>query len=289
MEREAARQAIREIKVQMLQGVQAMVDKRHIHGELLEFMLHGQMHRMLHYRSAAEHAPVYFDIHGGGFAWGMMEEGDLLCHKICEQLGFEVYAFDYPLVPEVEYPSSLEWLYETICYMWEHHEEFHFNPEKMVIGGRSAGGNLAAALCLLAKERGQFQFSCQVLDHPYLDLCGMIKTEERYQGKEALSADFMELIANAYAPQEMRTEVFCSPLHALPEQLRSLPAAVIQTCELDYLRPDGDAYAAKLKEAGVQVKAHCYPAVAHGFTEVEGPEESNGQQWLIEGIKQFLK
>ncbi|MDE7418465.1 MAG: alpha/beta hydrolase [Lachnospiraceae bacterium] len=289
MEREDAKRTIGNIRIQMIENVRRQIERRHIHGEEIKVVVNGKPRRLLHYKSSTENPPVYFDIHGGGFAWGMVEEGDLFCHQICEQLGFEVYELDYPLVPDVEYPHSLEWLYETIYYLWEHCDEYHFDQEKMVIGGRSAGGNLAAAMCLLAKDRKQFQFLCQVLDHPYLDLCGIIATEERYMGKEALSQEFMEIIATAYATQEGRKEYLCSPLNAAQEQLKSLPPAVIQTCELDYLRPDGDLYGLRLQDAGVPVRMHCYPDVTHGFTEVEGPDEKKGQQWLIEGIRQFVE
>lgn len=73
------------------------------------------------------------------------------------------------------------------------------------------------------------------------------------------------------------------------EELRNLPPAVIQTCELDSLRPDGDRYAEALRQAGVSVIAQCYAGVPHGFTEVEGPEELRGQQWLIEGIRKLME
>lgn len=280
---------LKQAKEASLQRVRELVGKRHIHGVYEEVWIVGKRHRMLHYPSGKEKAPVYFDIHGGGFAWGMMEEGDLFCHHVNEQLGFEVYALDYPLGPEARYPEALYDLYEVIRYMKDHAEQFAIDQECMIVGGRSAGGNLAAALCLLAKERGEFFFAAQVLDHPYLDLCGLIPEDERYQGEGALPYSLMNELAAAYAEDEERESVFCSPLAANGEQLKSLPSAVIQTCELDSLRPDGDLYAKRLADAGVPVIHHCYPGVAHGFTELEGPEEISGQNWLIEGLRNILQ
>lgn len=281
-------QLLRQAKEQVLAQVRQKVANRHIHGELMVVEIEGEAHRMLHYASEKENPPVYFDIHGGGFVWGMMEEGDLLCHHINEQLGFEVYALDYPLGPDVRFPTALHDLYNTIDYLRRHAERYHFDPMKMVVGGRSAGGNLSAALCLLAKQRGAFQFACQVLDHPYLDLCHIIDDNLRYQAEGALAPQLMDELAAAYAEEEERRSCLCSPLNASLDELNGLPPAVIQTCELDSLRPDGDQYANKLRMAGVKTIHHCYPNVGHGFTELEGPEEINGQDWLIRSIQEIL-
>lgn len=283
-----SREVLLEMKKEHLENTRKRVESRTLYGQLVEVEIKGEIHRMRRYDSGKAKAPVYFDIHGGGFCWGMMEEGDLFCQRICERLGFQVYALDYPLTPDVRYPSALYWLYDTIHYMVNHAEEFCIDPEQMLVGGRSAGGNLSAALCLLAKQRKEFQFACQVLDHPYLDVCGIIPDEERYLGPEALTMDLMELLASSYASMEERKESLCSPLNASDEELRGLPPAVIQTCELDSLRPDGDRYAKRLQENDVKVIAHCYPKVPHGFTEEGGPEEDNGQQWLLDGMQKML-
>lgn len=279
---------LKQAKTMSIERVRELVKGRHIHGAYEEIEIGGKVHRMLHYSSGKSKAPVYFDIHGGGFVWGMMEEGDLFCHHINEQLEFEVYALDYPLGPEARFPEALYYLYDFINYMRENADVFHIDPDLMVVGGRSAGANLAAALCLLAKQRQEFTFAAQVLDHPFLDLCGLIPEETRYQGEGSLPYYLLKDLAAAYAEDIERTSVLCSPLASDPEELRGLPPAVIQTCELDSLRPDGDLYARKLSEAGVKTIHHCYMNVAHGFTEMEGPEEIPGQNWLIEGIKNIL-
>lgn len=280
---------LRAAKEQNLKLVQDKVKNRHIHGVYEEVLIDGKSHRMLHYSSEKEAAPVYFDIHGGAFVWGMMEEGDLVCHHINEELGFEVYALDYPLGPDVRFPAALYDLYKTIRYMRYHAASFHIDPDAMVVGGRSAGGNLAAALCLLAKKRGEFQFAAQVLDHPYLDLTGVIPEEQRYQEEGAPPYSLMNELAAAYAEDNERKDVLCSPVAAAIEDLKGLPPAVIQTCELDALRPDGDLYAEKLSKAGVRTIHHCYMGVAHGFTELEGPEELSGQKWLIEALRKIMQ
>lgn len=281
-------QMLLQAQKQVLSGLKEKIATRHIHGEVIEIEWKGQKSRMLHYSSENPDAPVYFDIHGGGFVWGMMEEGDLFCHHINEQLGFEVYALDYPLGPLVRYPVALEYLYDLIKYMRENAFHYGFDPQKMVVGGRSAGGNLAAALCLLAKEKGEFQFACQILDHPYLDLCNRIDDSKRYSAEGVLAPELMHELAAAYADDKEREEIYCSPINASIRELEELPPAIIQTCEYDSLRIDGDLYAQMLDEAGVELIHHCFPKVMHGFTELEGEYELAGQNWLIDHLKMVL-
>ena len=259
-------------------------------GEEMELTLEDGRRQMLHYSSGKEKAPVYIDVHGGGFTWGTIADGDHFCREVSHTFGWETYAVDYPLTPDAEYPAQLNGVYETICYMRDHAAQFHIDPDCMIIGGRSAGANLAAALCLLAKAKGEFQFAAQVLDHPWLDLCGLIgwSADERYLGEGALTQEVMTGLALGYADLLQLGEVFCSPLAASKEQLTSLPPAVIQTCELDSLRPEGELYARQLEEAGVMVRYHCMEGAAHGFTESETQIGEQGRQWLIRQMAEMI-
>lgn len=287
MNREEIKQAIGVFRKQLIAAFAEQDKDREFHGERITVMIHGKEHCMCHYASKKEHPTVYFDIHGGGFSWGTMEDGDLFCQMLCEELGYEVYAPEYPLTPEAEYPEPLEWVYDTIAYLHKHAEEYHFCPERMIVGGRSAGGNLAASLCLLAKERGDFQFICQVLDHPWLDLAGIIGNEGRYEGEGSIGMQNLGALAVAYATEEQRKEIYVSPMIATKEQMAGLPPAIIQTCELDCLRQDGDTYAAKLKEAGTLVIHQCYMGVLHGFTQDITEDGQKGREWLVESLRKM--
>lgn len=216
---------------------------------------------------------------------GIMEDGDILRNMLRNELNIEVFSLEYPLVPEAEFPDALEWLYETILFFYDNALEYKINPQKMIIGGRSAGGNLAAALCLLAVQRGTFQFFAQILDHPYLDLCKIIKDEERYLDEVSLTPQMMEELASAYASDESRKTCLCSPLTASIEDLKKVPFAIILTCELDFLRLDGDRYAEKLRKAGVPVVYRCFSGARHGFTEMDDIIGNEGRQWIVETIK----
>ena len=261
-----------------------------VYGEKMELSLEDGRRQVLHYPSGKEKAPVYIDVHGGGFTWGTIADGDHFCREVSHAFGLEAYAVDYPLTPDAEYPAQLYWVYETICYMRDHATQLHIDTDCMIIGGRSAGANLAAALCLLAKAKGDFQFAAQVLDHPWLDLCGLIgwSADERYLGEGALTQEVMTGLALGYADLPQLGEVFCSPLAASKEQLTSLPPAVIQTCELDSLRPEGELYARQLEEAGVMIRYHCMEGAAHGFTESETQIGEQGRQWLIRQMAEMI-
>lgn len=289
MTREEIRKQVGEFRLPLIAMFAEQGKDREFHGERMTLHIEGKEYRMCHYASEQENPTVYFDIHGGGYSWGTMEDGDLFCHLLCKELGYEVYAPEYPLTPESEYPEALYYIYDMIHYMRLHAEEYHFNPNQMIIGGRSAGGNMAAALCLLAKERGDFQFVCQILDHPWLDLCGLLENDKRYHGEFSMGMDNLKALAIAYAPEEKRSDIYVSPLAATDEQLKNLPPAIIQTCEWDCLRLDGDEYAKRLETVGVPVIHHCFKEVIHGFSQDVTKEGEQGRQWLKRALVQMME
>ncbi len=285
LDRNMVKEKLREAQGPMMAEFKRMKGDYQVKGRAISVIIDGKEHKTMHYSSGKNNAPVYFDIHGGGFTWGAMEDGDLYCYELKERFGFEVFYLEYTMTPDVEYTEPLECLYDIIHYIWQHSDEFHINPTQMIVGGRSAGGNLAAALCLLAKEKGDFQFILQILDHAWLDLNGVIDHTQRYSGDGALAMDILEGMAIGYATKEQRNEIYCSPLNASLDQLKNLPPAIIQTCELDSLRPDGDLYAERLEQAGVTVIHHCFPKALHGFTEGDNEIGEAGRRWLMDSIQ----
>ncbi|MDO5423704.1 MAG: alpha/beta hydrolase [Eubacteriales bacterium] len=288
MDRDLVKQKLLESQEPMMAFFLQQKGNRPLFGELLSVEIGGEKHRMRYYPGKGPKSPMYFDIHGGGFVWGTMEDGDLFCHAVNERFGFAVFAPEYPLTPQAEYPQALDWLYETIQYLRTHAETYQADAANVIVGGRSAGGNLAAALCQKARCEGTFQFRLQVLDHPWLDLCRMIPEEERYQAEDTLSLEMLEGMAIGYADEEQRSEIFCSPLAAKEAQMRELSPAIIQTCEMDSLRADGDLYAERLKEAGVRVIHHCFRNALHGFTEGTDSMAEEGRRWLLDAMDEML-
>lgn len=284
-ERKAAAQQLLQFKPLVIAQQKAAQSEWTLYGEEVRFEVNGKEKRAMFYSSGKEDAPVYFDIHGGGFAWGTIVDGNYYCYQLAQELGMNVYSLEYPLSPENFYPSQLEELEETISFILAHPARFHICGASPAIGGRSAGGNLAAALCIRMKE---VHFRFQVLDHPWLDLAGVIPRQERYITQGFNLVDALVGMAAVYADADQRRNADVSPILAEKETLAAVPPAVIQTCALDGLRNDGDRYAKLLREAGVPVIHHVMENAQHGFSEMDTELGAKGRTWLIEAIRSLM-
>ena len=246
-------------------------------------------HRIRFYSAGEETAPLYLDIHGGGMCWGTIEDVDMTAREMVREFHIHVCSMEYPTVPEAEYPGSIEYLYETIKMICGRAEELHIDKDRLIIGGRSAGACLAAAICLLDQKRKDFGFKGLLLDHPWLDLCGLIPWDEenRYLGHGTLTKEMTELLILAYADPERQREACCTPLLISKEELAGFPPTVVQTCEKDSLRVEGDRFALLLEEAGVPFRHHCHPEAYHGFTQDDTPIGREGRAWIRGAMKEL--
>ena len=287
MNREEAKQRLLEIK-KMIDQMDAEKKKgMSFAGRVRSVAVGGEEHLLRFYSAGEGSRPVYIDIHGGGMCWGTMEDVDPLARMMTEQLGVHVLAPDYPLVPHAEYPEQPEYLYATIRELVRQAERFSVDPARMIIGGRSAGANLAAAMTVLSVQRKEFRFVGQILDHPWLDLCGRIGWEDRTGDQSILSEATMKMLALGYAPPEKQADMICTPLNTPPEILEQLPPAIVQTCGLDPMRVEGEAYAKLLGDAGVPLRSRCFPGVLHGFTEGLDEPGRQGRQWIIDAVREL--
>ena len=278
---------------QFLLGIKKMIDQMDAErkkgitfaGSVQSVTVDGEEHRFRFYPAGEGPRPVYIDIHGGGMCWGTMEDGDPLARMMNEQLGVHVLSPDYPLVPDIEYPALPEFVYATIREIVRQTAQFGIDPDRLIVGGRSAGANLAAVMTIYAAQRKDIRFVGQILDHPWLDLCGKIGWEGRAGDQSVLSETTMKTLALGYAAPERQADMCCTPLNTPPEILKQLPPAIIQTCELDPMRFEGEAYVQLLKDAGVPVRAHCFPGALHGFSEGFDALGQAGRQWIIDAVK----
>ena len=286
--REKSISIVKEMQPVVLEQQRAEKKDWKFFGEYISFPVNGQERKIYYFASGQEKAPTYFDIHGGGFAWGSIEDGNFYCHELSKELNMNVYSLDYPLSPNAVYPTQIDYLMETIQYMVQHADKFGIDSQKLYIGGRSAGGNLAAVLCLRTINQKNWKFRAQVLDHPWLDLKESIPDEERFIPEGFNMMDNLRCLGRAYADGIQRETIDCSPISADNSTLAQLPPTIIQTCERDSLRNDGDLYARLLKTAGVHVIHRVAQNVGHGFTEQEGTEAEEGRTWLINALKFFM-
>lgn len=208
--------------------------------------------------------PVYINMHGGGFIFGKAEMDDPWCRLIADQAGCVVINVDYRLAPEHKFPTAVHECYDVLKWVHEHPEHFSTHANHMAIGGHSAGGNLAAAVCLLNQQQGTgIPIVLQIIDYAPLDL--VTDPAEKPSFEEAIPAEIAKTFNAMYVETAEDTRnPLASPV--LAESLEGLPEALIITAEKDSLAAEGRSYAERLKQAGVKVFHKEYEGAPHGFT-----------------------
>ena len=227
--------------------------------------------RVRRYRPADNDGPlpalVY--IHGGGFVAGSLELYDADCRRIAAEVGAVVFSVDYRLAPEHPFPAGLEDCYATLVWLADQAGELGVDPDRIAVGGESAGGGLAAGVALLARDRGGPRLCLQFLGIPELD--DRLATESmRRLGADTPITTLAngEISWDSYLGKEVRGTDQVSP-YAAPTRaadLSGLPPALVTAYELDALRDEGIDYAHRLLAAGVPTELHVYPGAFHACT-----------------------
>ena len=207
--------------------------------------------------------PVWMYFHGGGFALGSYDVRDNFCKKIAEQSSCAVVSVQYRLAPEHPFPAGLQDCYEATCWASENGHVFGGDGSRLAVGGESAGGNFAAVVSLMARDKNGPRIRHQTLLYPALDCSGSTPSR-RDKGKEyLLTQEMLKQFGDAYLPAGTnRKDPYCSPVFA---DLKGLPPAVIITAEHDPLRDEGNLYAQRLEEAGGAVVQKEYAGMIHDF------------------------
>ncbi len=213
--------------------------------------------------------PAVLYLHGGGFTVGSLDGVDELCRRIAVGAGCVVFSLEYRLAPEHPYPAALEDTRAAWAWLVENAAALGVNPDRLAVAGDSAGGGLAAALCLDLRERGHGQPVLQVLAYPAVDDSFARPSWTEFAHAPLLGADDARWFWRNYVGEAgVAPDVLAAPLRAT--SLAGLAAAHVITAEVDPLRDDGEAYAARLAADGVPVTVQRYAGVFHGFfTEVE--------------------
>jgi acetyl esterase len=210
--------------------------------------------------------PVIVYIHGAGWVFGSMQTHDRLIRELAVGAQAAVVFPEYRLSPEAKYPTAIEECYSVVKWVAERGREHGMDPERLAVAGDSVGGNMTAAVTLLSRERGGPVIQLQLLFYPVTDAA--FDTDSYHQFAEGyhLRRDAMMWFWDQYTanPGE-RNEITASPLRASTQQLKGLPPALIITAEADVLRDEGEAYANKLREAGVRVTAVRFQGTIHDF------------------------
>jgi acetyl esterase/lipase len=210
--------------------------------------------------------PAILYMHGGGWVLGNAHTHDRLVRELAVGAGAAVVFVEYDRSPEAHYPVAIEQGYATARWIMREGASNGLDPDRIAVAGDSVGGGMTAALALMANERGDVRFVQQSMYYPVTD-AGM-DTDSYGQFAEGyfLAAKGMAWFWDAYLPDvERRSEPYASPLRASDEQLAGLPPAFVIVDEADVLRDEGEAYAARLRAAGVPVTTVRYDGITHDF------------------------
>ena len=234
--------------------------------------------------------PVILYIHGAGWVFGNTRTHDRLVRELAAGAGAAVVFPDYSLSPEARYPVAINQNYATARWIRDSGASHGLDATRVAVAGDSVGGNMAAALTLQAKERGDVDLVAQVLFYPVTD--ASFDTDSYLQFAEGyfLRRDAMQWFWDQYTTNPVeRAEITASPLRATPDQLAGLPQALVITAEADVLRDEGEAYADKLRAAGVPVTAVRYAGAIHDFVMLNALRGTHAAEAAINQAVAFLR
>ena len=208
--------------------------------------------------------PVLVYFHGGGWVLGSIETHDTVCRSLANAADCVVVSADYRLAPEHKFPAAADDCYAATHWVTANAASFNADPERIAVGGDSAGGNLAAVVALMARDRGEPALAYQLLIYPATDYLPDTPSYRENAEGYLLTRDDMVWFWNHYLRDEADGKnPYASPLRAA--SLRGLPPALVITAEFDPLRDEGEMYAARLREAGVAADVIRYDGMIHGF------------------------
>ena len=253
--------------------------------------------RILRPQNAQAPLPVIVYIHGAGWVFGSTQTHDRLVRELAVGAGAAVVFPVYRLCPEVRYPTALEECYTAARWVGRFGREYGLDAERLAVAGDCVGGNLATVLTLLSRERGEPDIRLQVLFYPVTDAAFDTASYHQFAEGYHLRRDTMMWCWEQYTrhPSE-RNEITASPLRASIAQLHGLPPALIITVEADIVRDEGEAYASKLRQAGVRVTAVRFQGTIHDFVTLNALAHSASARgaialataWLREGFSTQL-
>lgn len=222
--------------------------------------------RIVRPRDAQKVLPVIVYIHGGGWCLGDVDTHDRLVRELAVAAGAALFFVAYDRSPEARYPVALEQIYAATAHVVAHGESLGVDPTRLAIVGDGAGGNMAAAVTLLALQRRGPKIDLQVLFYPVTDAGFATPSYRTFADGPWLTRRAMERFWDTYLPDPaLRNEVTAAPLRASVDQLRGLPDALVIVAENDILRDEGEDYARQLVRAGVRATSVRYNGTIHGF------------------------
>lgn len=229
--------------------------------------------------------PCMYSIHGGGYFAGSYEGYDGLYDRLCPRLGLVGVSVEYRLAPETSYPGPLEDCYRALLWTFEHADELGVDRARIGVHGGSAGGGLAAAVALLARDRGELELAFQVLESPMLDDRQATRSSQLdglpIWTREANAFGWRCYLGSRYGTGDV-------PYTAAPARaadLSGLPPALVTVGAVDGFLDEDVDYALRLNHAGVPAELHVYPGACHGYqlagdSEISRQHNRDTEDWI---------
>lgn len=221
--------------------------------------------RIVRPQEAKAPLPVVVYLHGGGWVMGDRNTHDHLIRQLSAQSGAAVVFVEYGNAPEVRYPVNNEQAYAALDYVAANAARLGLDGSRIAVAGDSAGGNMAIALTMMAKDRKGPKIAHQVLFYPVTDNVSDNSSYREFGNGPFLTRKAMDYFIEANYPRDRQNEILAFPLKASVDQLKGLPSATVITAENDLLRDEGEAYGRKLLAAGVPVSSTRYNGTIHDF------------------------
>ncbi|MFZ6047695.1 alpha/beta hydrolase [Pseudomonas sp. CR3202] len=210
--------------------------------------------------------PVFMYFHGGGWVLGDFPTHERLVRDLVVGSGAVAVFVNYTPSSEAHYPTAINQAYGATKWVAEHGKEINVDGKRLAVAGNSVGGNMAAVVSLMAKDKGTPAIKYQALLWPVTDANFETASYNQYAEGHFLTRNMMKWFWDNYTTDpKQRAEIYASPLRATTEQLKGLPPALVQTASADVLRDEGEAYARKLDQAGVPVTAVRYNGMIHDY------------------------
>src|SRR5262245_40700098 len=208
--------------------------------------------------------PVFMFFHGGGWVLGDFPTHERLVRDLVAGSGATAVFVEYDRSPEAHYPVAINQAYAATSWVAAHGSEIAVDGGRLAVAGNGAGGNMAAVVALMAKDRGRPSIRCQVLMWPVTNAAFDTASYDQFAEGHFLTRSLMKWFWDSYTTDpRQRQDVYASPLQASNERLKGLAPALIQTAEMDVLRDEGEAYARKLDQAGIDVTSTRYNGLIH--------------------------
>ncbi|MFC4770577.1 alpha/beta hydrolase [Enterococcus hermanniensis] len=246
--------------------------------------------RVLRPKNSTGKLPVIFYIHGAGWVFGSAKTHDKLIRELAVRTNSIIVFPEYSLSPEAKYPTAIEQNYAILQQLPEVLKEQSFDLTRLTVAGDSVGGNMATVMTILTKQRNGLPIKQQLLYYPVTDANFDTESYRQFEENYYLTKEGMEWFWNQYTTsEEQRAEITASPLRASLEELKELPPTLIINAEADVLRDEGEAYARKLRAAGVEVTQARFQGVIHDFVMINALDQTNAARGAMTLSSEWLK